>query len=191
VIGPFAATILKAAPHARVSVIQRPANRLSERLASGDIDFSVAIRPVALTSLPIQPLFYECNLCTVRDGHPLRFGRIAANELCAFDHAFVGPTAGSFRGPMDAVLERVGLRRRVAASVPTFAMLFDLLRKTDLVAFIPSRLAGAQTGLRTMEADLEIKPLELVANWHPRLALEPRHIWLRQTLPEVIARLHK
>ena len=188
VISPFAAAILKAAPQARISVIQRPASGLSERLASGDIDFSVAIRPIALTSLPIQPLFNDRYLCTVRDGHPLRPGRIAPEELCAFDHAFVDPTSGSFRGPMDAVLERVGMSRRVAVSVPTFAMLFDLLRSTNLVAFVPNRLAVAQAGLRTMEADLEIEPLEVVANWHPRVEREPRHIWLRETLAGVMAR---
>lgn len=189
-LGRFLTAIRHKAPKARVSVLPRPADGVAEKLARGEFDLVLAIRDILLPGLPALRLYTDRYVCVARKPHPHGQTRLGLRELCQYPHAFVDPSGGTFRGPIDAALEHVGARRHVVAAVPNFAMLFDLLAQDDLLAFVPERvLHGRDSGLRRFDTELAPPPIEVFANWHPRFDKDPRHIWLRETLVESVGEL--
>ena len=79
------------------------------------------------------------------------------------DHVLVSPTGGSFEGPTDEVLARIGRRRSVRYSVPSFLLVPDLLQTGDLIAIVPSRLVrGHESGLNCSSRRSTSRPLTLL-----------------------------
>lgn len=186
VISPVIAELRRVAPKARVSVFPRPASGLADLLARGEIDLFVAAREFAVPDLPSRPLYSDRYVCVARRDHPIRTKRISLQQLCAFDHLLVAPTGGSFAGPVDSILDSLGFRRRVAAAVPTFSILFDVLGSDDFLTFVPEQLLRKrQPELRILETEFQTPSLEIVANWHRRHSGDPRHKWLRELMVKV------
>ena len=185
VISPLIARLRVIAPRMRVSVVPRPATGLSDLLARGEIDVSVNVTEVAVPDLPARKLFSDQYVCVARRSHPLD-DNITLNELCEYDHILVDPMQGRFTGPMDEAMGVRGVQRRVALSVPTFALLFEALCIDDYVAFIPSRLfPGRADQLKILQVDAGSRPFVIVANWHSRMNGDARHKWLRNQLVEI------
>ncbi|MGP8979779.1 LysR family transcriptional regulator, partial [Enterobacter hormaechei] len=67
--------------------------------------------------------------------------------FCALDHALVSYDGGGFRGVTDDALEQLGKRRSVTLSVKSFLILPDILRASDMVAILPSRLVAGMDKL--------------------------------------------
>jgi DNA-binding transcriptional LysR family regulator len=186
VIIPLLKAIRPIAPKLRMQVSPRPAVGVADMLARGEIDVCISIREVAIPDLPSRFLCHDRYLCVARQDHPHKSRRISLKQLCAFDHAFVDPTGRSLVGPIDGILAARGHPRRVAAAVPSFHALFDLLQSDDFIAFVPERILLA-TGvrLRTFQTDVTAPGLEIIANWHSRVSGDAQHKWLREKLVEV------
>lgn len=188
VISPLITRLREIAPKMRVSVIPRPSSGIVDLLARGEIDINICAKEVAIPDLPARNLFSDRFICVVRRAHPLN-KRTALRSLDEYDHILVDPTQGQFSGPMDEPLAKKGVRRRVAASVPTFSMLFDLLENNDYIAFIPSRLYRDRSDrLKVLEIDFKTPRIEFVANWHSRMNGDQRHKWLRDQIVKVTRR---
>jgi DNA-binding transcriptional LysR family regulator len=183
VITPLTKELRRRAPKLKVLVSPRPASGVADMLARGEIDFCISLRDVADPDLPSAVLYHDKYVCVARKKHPLKARRISLQQLCSFDHLLVDPTGRSSWGPVDNVLAGRGHRRRVAATVPSFHVLFELLFSDNFLAFVPERLLSyRRTGLRVMDTGLAIPPLEVMATWHPRVAGDARHKWLREVL---------
>jgi DNA-binding transcriptional LysR family regulator len=186
VIAPFIKELRQRAPQLRALVSPRPASGVADLMARGEIDLCFSLRELADPDLPSRLLYRDRYLCVARKQHPLKARRISIKQLCAFDHLLVDPPGRSLLGPIDSVLAGLGQRRRVAAAVPSFHVLFELLNSDDFIAFVPERLVrNARYGIRVFDPSLTIPPLEVVANWHPRVSGDTRHKWLREILVEV------
>jgi len=183
IMRPLIHEIRKIAPGIRVSMVPRPAVGLPDALARGEIDVCLGTRELAVPDLPSRKLYRDRYVCVARKQHPVRTKRIPTKRLCSFDHVLVSPTGGSFRGPIDDVLAALDCERRVAVVVPTFHVLFDILGSDDFIAFVPERLARHRTGeLQMLEVEFDTPTIEIVASWHPRVANDARHKWLRELL---------
>jgi DNA-binding transcriptional LysR family regulator len=186
VIVPVAKRIRILAPRITVLVTPRPATGVTELLARGEIDICISIRDVAIPELPSQFLYLDRYVCVARKKHPLKTRRISINQLCAFDHLLVDPTGRSLVGPVDNMLAGLGHHRRVAAAVPSFHILFELLQSDDIIAFVPERiLATRHSQLKVFQAEVSPPALEVLANWHPRMNGDAQHKWLRDMLVNV------
>ncbi|QOZ47424.1 LysR family transcriptional regulator [Bradyrhizobium sp. CCBAU 53340] len=186
VVTPLIGALRRHAPKLKVLVAPRQELGVTERMARGEIDLYISSRDVSDPDLPSLPLYRDRFVCVARKRHPFNGRRLSLRELCKFDHLLVHPTGRSMWGPADEVLAAIGHKRRVAVAVPTFHMLFELLAADDFVAFVPERiLRGRQIEIKKFETGLDIPPIEVVANWHPRVSDDARHVWLRQTLAAV------
>jgi DNA-binding transcriptional LysR family regulator len=67
-------------------------------------------------------------------------------------------------------------------SVPSFGMLLDLVRSTDLLALVPERLLVGTTGLVVRAPPLEVAGFTKVLAWHARTHADPRQRWVRELL---------
>lgn len=187
VISPMIEEIRRLAPKIRVSISPRPATGVSDLLAQGEIDLYISTREVAVPDLPSRLLYHDHYVCVARKIHPLRQKRISIKQLCAFDHLLVDPTGRSFLGPIDGMLAGLGHQRRVAITVPTFPIMFDLLNSQNFIAFVPERLVRKRRSeLRVFETSVATPTIEVLANWHPRVSGDTQHKWLRELAVKVV-----
>ena len=96
---------------------------------------------------------------------------------------------GGFQGATDAALAQVGRQRRVVVSVPSFVMLLDLVRSTDIVALVPERLIDTPQGLCLRPPPIAVPGFTKLLTWHARTHTDAGHRWLRQLLVDTCRRV--
>ena len=85
--------------------------------------------------------------------------------------------------------DQLGLKRRIALTLPFFVPAIFAIAQTDLTLTVPRRLAkitAAMAGVRVVEAPREIKSFPYFMASHPRLTSEPAHKWLHEQLRSAI-----
>jgi DNA-binding transcriptional LysR family regulator len=181
---PFVKRLRREAPNIRFAIKPPIVAGLADALATGAVDLAVTIPQFAMSDLPSRHLYREHYVAAVRQDHPLaKSRRMSLDNFLGCDHVLVSPTGGSFRGPTDEELARLGRRRDVRYSVPSFLLVPELLQIGDLIAVVPSRLIGRQNPrLKLLKPPIELAPFDVIAVWHPRSNQDGAHRWLRARL---------
>jgi len=137
--------------------------------------------------------FHRERLYTDRDALAVRRGRPGAHRLSTLEgflaarHVAV-VSRGMPADPIDTWLDELGLKRDVVLTTPTYLQALEVTARTDLVAFVPSRLiaaAGADLGLRRLEPPLDTGHDEQDLLHPARLHTDPASIWLRRLVLEI------
>ena len=171
------------APGLLISVASLTRLDAEGEMSRGSLDLVVTAADLADDRLERLSLYTDRYVGAARAGHPLRSVPVTADALCQYDHALVSPARLSEGGPIDHALAALGKARRVAVVLPSFLLLPPLLASTDLVAAAPKRLFSFGTdAIGQFELPLRLDPIEIIAIWHPRYSLDPRHIWMRELL---------
>ena len=151
-------------------------DRSFEDVEAGKID--LALSPLAAPSpLETERLFKEDFVCLVGADHKLRSRRFTLKQYLELSHVAVGT--------LDRPLADLGLRRRVALSVPFLVPAVAAVAGSDLVLTLPRKLAkavAAMANVRFVEPPPEIKSFQYFMVWHPRLTAEPAQVWFREQL---------
>jgi DNA-binding transcriptional LysR family regulator len=184
---PFVSVLRREARGIRLAIAPAINEGVSEALARGQIDLAVTIPEFAMSDLPSRLFYRERYVVAVRRQHPLaRLRTMTPARLCSYDHVLVSPTGGSFEGPVDLALARLGLRRTVRYSVPSFLLMSDILQTDDLVAFVPARLLReGNEQLAVLRPPVEIPGFDVIGVWHPRVDKDAAHRWLRGRLAAI------
>nr|WP_240516864.1 LysR substrate-binding domain-containing protein [Marivivens niveibacter] len=121
-----------------------------------------------------------------RSDHPLlrRGQSLSLDDLLDFSHVVVSST-GDPRAAFDAVLERQGRSRNIAATIMNFTMVPELLLRSDLIGVFTHRTSTYLTERYTLS--IAPVPIEVAPNanhliWHRRYSNDPAHRWLRDEL---------
>jgi len=150
-IPPLLAHLAKAAPGVRIDLMPWRGPGLMTDRALGEIDFFVTSLSREFAGFGRSPLYQDKDTLAVRAGHP---GKRALSTVKGFEAArhvaVVG--AGEERDELDEWLDRVKLRRTVAAATPSHLIALRIAAATDYVAFVPRRFAAA----RKKELDLAL-----------------------------------
>ncbi len=170
------------APGTRLAIVQAVPSLLARQAEHGEIDLAFHTTEGAPQGLHRRPLFTERYVLAGRAGHPGLKRKPTLAQFCRLEHVIVSPDGGGFYGPTDEVLAARGLSRRVALSVPHFLFVLSVLGSTDLVAMLPSRLVRNASGIRVVDAPIEIPGYEMSMLWHERVHRDPAHRWLRDTI---------
>jgi DNA-binding transcriptional LysR family regulator len=185
---PFLAKLKPRAPHVKVALVGVDDVLVQTQLERAEIDIALVTPDTAPGDLHARALFKEHYVCAVRADHPAAVGRrLTLKKFCALDHMLVSYTGGSFRGITDEVLDALGRQRNVTVSVKSFLVVPDLLRASDMVATVPSRLVAGVEGLVVLAPPIDIPGFTKSAVWHDRTHRDPAHRWLRQLLFETAA----
>lgn len=167
----------RAAPRVRVKVSNIESASLVRRMQEGDIDLALTSNSYVPEGLQSTPLFAERYVCVA--GRPLTQGpgALTLESLVAHDFLVVSPAVPGFDGSAGSWFEQQGLRRRVVASVPSFFMAMAYLQRSEMVAFVPSRLLPCD-GL--FEVPLEKYPpgFVVVAACLPSALSDPLLAWV-------------
>jgi DNA-binding transcriptional LysR family regulator len=170
-----------AAPHARLRLIGYDKDEVGALLDKGLADVALGVFRDAPHHLLRKLLCKERFVGAARIGHPaLHNGAVALDAYLACDHALVS-VRRDVTGEVDALLAARGLTRRIAVTLPHMASLPAILRATDLLAALPSRLAAAAAGDGLALFELPVA----AASWriemlYPEAGRRDRaQIWLR------------
>ena len=188
VVLPFLPSLRTKAPGIRVSVSHVENDDTQARFERGELDLALLTPETAPQDLHSRKLFDETYVCAMRHDHPHdRGGQIDLNLFCDLDHALVSFSGQGFHGVTDEALAAVGRERKVVLSVMSFLVLSEVLRTTDLLAVVPSRLVRFDPTLVMMPPPVDIPGFSKIAVWHDRTHRDPGHRWFRSLLFEAIA----
>jgi DNA-binding transcriptional LysR family regulator len=125
------------APYARLEVLpwESPFAMTPERLRS--IDLCTSCSTADLPGFDRTPLFTDTEAVVVRRAHPLAARLGSLRTFAEARHIAVT------RDPLDAWLRTQGIERRIALTVPSYLQALHAAAASDLVAFVPKRLAEA------------------------------------------------
>ncbi|MEU9117158.1 LysR family transcriptional regulator [Streptomyces sp. NPDC048483] len=157
-------------------------------LRDGATDLELGVVDSREPEIRTEELYAERGIAVVREGHPLTTAKVTARRYADAPHINFS-RRGRLTGPIDAALAELGLRRKVIATVPTFAASLLMVRDSDAVG-MANEVTAASTvrglGLRTLPIPLDLPPMTMAMAWHPRQDADAGHIWLRGLVREVI-----
>lgn len=173
------ARVGREAPGVRLSFVQKT-ERDSTALREGAIDLDTGV--VGRSTGPevrARPLFTDRFVGVVRRGHAWCRGAMTAARYADARHIRVSRN-GSEEGGIDAALARLGLERRIVATVDSFSAAVALVRSCDAVAAVPERHTGSlRAGLHSVALPFAVPAITVSLLWHPRQDADPAHRWLR------------
>lgn len=186
VVVPFLTALRQRAPGIRVAMLPIEDDRVLSQLERGELDLALMTPASTPPELHARRLFDEEYVCVLRADHPaIENETLTLERFCELDHAIVSYAGGGFRGATDAALEALGRTRRVVLSLPSFLVLPEVLRASDLVAMVPRRLIGDLAGLALVEVPLVVPGFTKIVAWHERTHANAAQAWLRALLFEV------
>ncbi|HBF31970.1 LysR family transcriptional regulator [Rhizobium sp.] len=186
VLLPFMSALRQEASNVRVSVRPVELSNLGQQMESGNLDMALITPDMALDTMRSRMLFNETYVCIMRKAHPASDRPLDIDHLCALDHVLMSHDGSRFHGATDAALEKIGRSRRVVAAVPSFLVLIDLVRQSDLVAMVPSRLVADATDLFIQAPPIDIPGFAKILTWHERLQSDPAQKWIRETIARCV-----
>jgi DNA-binding transcriptional LysR family regulator len=134
-----------------------------------------------------EPLFQDTVTCLVAADHPSVRDELTIADFVDLPHIAVS-TEGRGDAVIDSLLAIRGLERRVQLTVPTYLAVAPAVASSDLIATVPTRLAGWLAGiarLRLCDPPLPVAGFTVHQVWHSRTDQDPVQCWLRQVVKEL------
>ncbi len=197
----LAARLAEAAPRAEL-VIMPAGSDLLEQLDSRRADFVLGGAVATPQRLAQETLLHETLTWVVRAENPLPAGPISLEDLVSVPHVAIaardrfgfgelGTSSLTLRsswddyGALEAELSNRGLPRRIGVTVPDSYSALGVVRRSDMAALIPRRLAmlTTQTGiLRLIEPPYRSPRVDLSLLYLRERLSEPAMAWMRDQL---------
>jgi DNA-binding transcriptional LysR family regulator len=174
------------APMAGLRIVPWDTNTIEADLGTGAADIGIGVDPPGSTQVRSHKLFDERFVCVTAGG--LIEKPFTASTYAALEHLVVTRT-DAVSSPVDELLEKRGLIRRVALRVPYFAAAFSIVAQTRLVMTAPERIArraARHLGLDIVPLPFKVPEFAVHLIWHERFARDPLNVWFRAQLEPVI-----
>ncbi len=159
-------------------------------LDAGRLDAVVGVFPGLPKRYGSVGLYEERFVCLARAGHPrLGDGGLTLDAFLELPHLLV-TLRDDARGAVDAALAKLGRSRRVAATAGRFLVAPHVVRGSDAVVTLPSRLAfavAAGAGCRVHEPPLALEGWTEALAWSRAAERTPLQVWFRGLLRELAA----
>ena len=154
-------------------------------LEAREMDIAVIPAEAGAARFHVRPLYDEDFVIGVRAGHSFA-AEPTLERFCALRHVVVSLT-GDPTGFVDAVLAERGVARRVALTVPNFAMALAVVADGDLAGALPRRflaMHGRRFGVVAVEAPLPLPVFRLNAVVPKAALMDDGVAWLLDGLGE-------
>ncbi|MFF5757740.1 LysR family transcriptional regulator [Streptomyces longwoodensis] len=178
------AAVRERAPGVRLRFVAEASVDTPE-LRRGEVDLEANANHPGARDVRAEQVGASPLVVVVRQGHPLTRGStVTAEQYAAAEHVTVSRrgNVGNVGNALDEVLARLGLNRRVVATVPTQAAALEFVRGSDLLISVPeatARAAAADLGLAVLPLPLDLPLAPVYLSWHQRYDTDPAHRWLR------------
>lgn len=185
VVVPLIAALKQHAPRIRIAVRSVDSERMYQQLSRGEVDLALVTPQTTPDVLHGRALYQEEYVCVARSHHPLAAAsEMTLEQFCEQEHILVS-TEGRFMGVTDEALAELSLTRRVGVSVNSFLVIPDILRSTDMIAVVPSRMVPVESDLAIIPLPLNVPGFTKSMAWHERTHRDPAHQWIRALCVEI------
>lgn len=161
----------------------------SHELEAGQLDAVIGNYPVPPQNLRYMALMKSDIACLVSSDHPVA-GQPAINleQYLTLEH--ISPTTRRqfALSPIDGTLARMQLARRIAVTVPDYALVAPMLPRSGLVFTTGRPYAEylARNGdFHVLDAPRELGQMTFCLFWHERSQFSKYHHWLRGVVRRV------
>lgn len=178
---PMLAAVQRAAPNLDLRVIGYDKDALPELLADSRVSLAFGV----FTSVPDRS--FRRELCREhfvgvahRDHPAFDHGSVSLQAFLDAPHALVSVRRDA-QGAVDSALAKLGLKRRVALTVPHMLALPQVLHQGSLLAAVPARAADhfRSAGLVTFDLPVSVPEWSIEMLWNPVTAKDKASAWLR------------
>lgn len=159
----------------------RTQSQWASLLRSGEVDFVLSPALDSNEQDLIQTrLFSDIEVCFYDPEYQSAPKTLA--QYCQLPHAVMSFNDAQ-KTEIDDALHRLGVKRRIVASAPSFSALASIVKGTDIIVTMPSKLSEslfkdfAQTPL-----PFDFTSFDIVKIWHTRNRDSKRHIWLKDLI---------
>jgi DNA-binding transcriptional LysR family regulator len=130
-------------------------------------------------------------VCAVAEDNPEVGESITLEQLAVLPWATYQRV---YDAPVNRQLSLLGIEPRVQVSVDSFQLLPALVAGTRRVAMIQALLAarlglGPGSGIRLLDCPFDAVPVQEALWWHPVHTHDAGHLWLRESLAAIGARI--
>ncbi|WP_395490980.1 LysR family transcriptional regulator [Cedecea davisae] len=175
------------APGVRLCFMPKP-EKGSRHLREGLVDLEIGVLGEMGPEIRLQTLFRDSFVAVVRAGHPLvQSENITPEQYIAWGHVVTSRRGGIPHGPVDVELAELGLKRNIAAVVPSFPASLRVAQASDLIALVPASFVVSQPAGQLYAFALPVATRQITVSqmWHPRSEADLAHRWLRQLVLSV------
>ncbi len=176
--------VQKEAPGVVLRAAPIPLDNPAAPLSAGEVDLAVGFFTNLTTGFHQTRLFRERYVCVVRADHPDFRDGMTLDAFRRVRHAIADST-GMAHALVDDILAKHHLSRRDGLRVPGFHVLPMIIANSDLMAFIPSRLAAAVAAhvpIEVFDPPVPIPAYDIRMFWHERYHHDPASRWMRRNL---------
>jgi len=155
-----------------------------ESLREARVDVELGVVGATEPEIRVQTLFWERFVGVVSAGHAVAHSKMTLKLFSELTHVSVS-RRGRQRGPIDVILDRSNLLRKVALVVPNFHAALFAVAASDLTVAVPRRLAQSTRSflpIHIFALPISIEPFPVSQAWHPRFDSDPAHQWLRESV---------
>lgn len=184
---PFLTMLQKQAPGISLQIIRSQTRKEWIPLLREDtVDLVLApLFQGSETDLSQQKLFSE-EYCCYFDPE-IRNAPSDLDEFCEAPHAIM-VTGAKHRTEIDERLALQKRERQIRIVAPSFAILATMMRGTNIIATLPSRLKEALfADFETCPPPLPMPDFAIAQIWHSRYNKSARHQWLRRSLQQTLS----
>jgi DNA-binding transcriptional LysR family regulator len=163
--------ISKEMPHVQLRAVGIDTYVSSGGLSGMEVDAALIAQEEKTPGVHMMPLYKESSVLVACRGNRHAGGRITKAKLAELQHVDVQVAPGRGYRELAQTYIRLGIERKVAATVPSFITAAAIVAKTDCVATIPEslmELLGERFGLHVIAGPVPkiVTPIKLV--WHER-----------------------
>ncbi len=181
----FALRVRREAPGIRIGIRTLDGAAIGAQMERAEVDLALMTAETAPKNLRRRMLFEENYKTIVRRNHPRIRRTLTLKALTGEDHVVVSPRGGSFSTAIDVALSAVGVTRRVALSAASFLFVPEIIARSDLIAFVPSRLVHNRANrLAIFEPPIKVPGFAISLLWHDRTHDHPAHAWIRNKIAQ-------
>jgi DNA-binding transcriptional LysR family regulator len=175
------------APHVCVEIAPWRGSMLMTEEFLRSVDAITTNRCGAFPGFHRQTLYRDSDVVVVRRDHPLGASLRRPDVFLKARHvAVVG--RGETADQVDEWLATIGVRRKTALVAPSYLQALHIVAKTDLVAFVPSRLAtslGDRLDLRAINPPFDPGVDEQFLFYPATAQRDPGAAWFRSVLVDI------
>ena len=185
VLPKFLSKIRKKAPNLKVIIRDFESADLVRLMSSGEIDLLLTFPEFIPDSLNSQLLFEEHHICVAGANSSYLKKVYSINEVSSLPQIIISPSRPNLKGSHDSWFAERGLKRNIVMSIPSFSAAPQIIKETNSIAFLPSRLLP-NSDIAPIQLKEQLPSFKVIAAWHKRLDKCPMHKWVLTLLNESI-----
>lgn len=156
-------------------------------LDAADVDLVIGQSNRSLENICTEHLFDTSYVCVMRKGHPLTNKPLTIEAFSKAEHLLIS-LSGDISSPVDQTLQQSGLTRRIAITVNSFSSAVPIIKKTDVIAILPTDLIHSHldsNNIAVFHPPLDIPHSSISMLWHKRQSSDKGLIWLRNQIKRI------